>query len=399
MKKKILIIVIIILAIVLLFPIPLHLRDGGSVEYKALLYSITKYHQLDHNSETGYRDGIGIKILGMEVYNSTKDYTETTTVVEERTKLKDIKITNVEGISTTKLVKFNGILYGESYKMIDYAGDFSKTIGKIDYLIGEEYLPELNGETNCKKLLNASVLEANEKSMVLNVNNVAVLFEALDNENIKKSNGENLYNIDDNEYNSFVGTILEETTTYMIVEPNEDEEERKSSDKIRINYGTEHIDYLYGVGRKVIIQYTGYIMETYPAQINTNNILTNGYEEFEIAVKNSESIKKIKILNNTELYKNNSDFNLYYYGLDEVNVTVDNKTMPLEEALRTGKMTIDGIIVKANKDFPNVVSYDDGGSIEYHYEDYTIIKCHTLDGNRDVYIGVPEMTLKNAKYE
>ena len=397
MKKKILIIVIIILAIVLLFPIPLHLKDGGSVEYKALLYSITKYHQLDHNSETGYRDGIGIKILGMEVYNSTKDYTETTTVVEERTKLKDIKITNIEGISTTKLVKFNGILYGESYKMIDYAGDFSKTIGKIDYLIGEEYLPELNGETNCKEFLNASVLEANEKSMVLNVNNVAVLFEALDNENIKKSNGENLYNIDDNEYNSFVGTILEETTTYMIVEPNEDEEERKSSDKIRINYGTEHIDYLYGVGRKVIIQYTGYIMETYPAQINTNNILTNGYEEFEIAVKKSESIKKIKILNNTELYKNNSDFNLYYYGLDEVNVTVDNKTMPLEEALRTGKMTIDGIIVKANKDFPNVVSYDDGGSIEYHYEDYTIIKCHTLDGNRDVYIGVPEMTLNDVK--
>jgi hypothetical protein len=28
------------------------------------------------------------------------------------------------------------------------------------------------------------------------------------------------------------------------------------------------------------------------------------------------------------------------------------------------------IIAKANKDFPNEVSYDDGGSIEYHYELY-----------------------------
>ena len=73
-------------------------------------------------------------------------------------------------------------------------------------------------------------------------------------------------------HNSFIGTVIEETTRYMIVEPNEDEVERKSSDRIVINYGTDHIDYLYGIGRKVIINYTGYIMETYPAQINTDNI-------------------------------------------------------------------------------------------------------------------------------
>lgn len=75
----------------------------------------------------------------------------------------------------------------------------------------------------------------------------------------------------------------------MIVEPNEDEEERKSSDKIVINYGTDHIDYLYRVGRKVIINYTGGIMESYPAQINTDNILINGYEEFELTVKTSDN--------------------------------------------------------------------------------------------------------------
>ena len=73
-------------------------------------------------------------------------------------------------------------------------------------------------------------------------------------------------------HNSFVGTVIEETTTYMIVEPNEDELERKSSDRIVINYGTDHMDYLYGIGTKVIINYNGYIMETYPAQINTDNI-------------------------------------------------------------------------------------------------------------------------------
>lgn len=217
-------------------------------------------------------------------------------------------------------------------------------------LIGEEYLPQLDGETNCKEFCNCNVLEANEKTMVLNIDNVAVLFRAIDKENIKKSNGEILEIADNIEYSSFVGTILEETTKYMIVEPNEDEEERKSSDKIKINYGTDHMDYLYGIGRKVVIYYTGYIMESDPAQINTNKIETEGYENFEITVKKSKEITKKKILNNKDLSADGQDFNLYYYGLDAVNVKVDNKEMSLEEALKSGKLTLQGIIQKANRD-------------------------------------------------
>lgn len=44
------------------------------------------------------------------------------------------------------------------------------------------------------------------------------------------------------------------------------------------------------------------------------------------------------------------DFNLYYYELDAVNVKVDNKEMSLEEALKSGKLTLQGIIQKANRD-------------------------------------------------
>lgn len=402
-KKNILIIAIIVLLIILLFPIPMKLKDGGTVEYKALLYSVTKYHKLaPEGSEKGYIDGIGIKILGKEVINTANNkIEETPTVIEERTKLKDLKIT-VKNIDTTKLVKFDGVLYGKSNALIDYAGDLEKSIGKIDFLIGEEYLPGIDGETNCKQFFGAKVLEANGKNMILNIDNVARLFEVIDKANIKKLNGENLYKTENNEYtcgeiHSFVGTVLEETTTYMIVEPNEDEKERKSSDKIQINYATDHKDYLYGIGRKVIIEYNGAIKESYPAQINTDYILTDGYENFTLTVKKSENTNKRKILNNTELYKNNPDFNLYYYGLDEVNVTIKGQTMSLEKALKSGKMTLDGLIIKANKDFPNATSYDDGGSVEYHYKDYSIIKVHKLDGNRDVYIGVPSMKLNDLK--
>lgn len=73
MKKKV-IILIIIVGIILLFPIPMHLKDGGSVEYKALLYTITRYHKLaptDEGQDVAYIDGVGIEILGKEVYNNT----------------------------------------------------------------------------------------------------------------------------------------------------------------------------------------------------------------------------------------------------------------------------------------------------------------------------------------
>ena len=70
-NKKILIIAIIVLVIVLLFPLKINrLRDGGSIEFNALLYSITKYHKLaPENSDKEYIDGIRIKILGKEIYN------------------------------------------------------------------------------------------------------------------------------------------------------------------------------------------------------------------------------------------------------------------------------------------------------------------------------------------
>ena len=403
MKNKKVLIVLIIIALILLFPVPMRLKDGGSIRFQALLYNVTIYHKLNHQVEDGYVEGIGVEILGLEIINTTNKV-ETHTVTEERAKLADLKI-KAEDVDTTKLVRFNDVLYGESFAVIDYAGDMNKSIGKIDFLIEPEYLPELDGETNCQEFMNCSVLEANDKSMILNVNNVAVLFGAIDKSNIRKSNGELLYeyakcgNDDETIINSFVGTVLEETTTYMIVEPNEDEEDRKSSDKIRVNYGTDHRDYLYGIGRKVIINYTGYIKETYPAQIDTDNILVDGYKEFELSVKKSNNKKKTKILNNQELYKNNSNFDLYYYGLDEVNIFVDNQTMSLESALRIGKMTIDGMLAKANQDENDgkikSEMYKDGGTTEWYYDTYTIIKRHSLDGNRDVYIGVPEMRLNN----
>lgn len=95
-KKSIIIVVIIIALIVLLVPIPRYLNDGGSVEYRALLYKITDYHQLVPEG-FNYIEGIGIEILGIEVFNNAKEQTETLETTKERIKLEEVNNISKEG--------------------------------------------------------------------------------------------------------------------------------------------------------------------------------------------------------------------------------------------------------------------------------------------------------------
>lgn len=74
MKKKAIIIVCVLLAIVLLFPIPMRLRDGGTVQYKAILYTVSDVHSLatveDQEAGKEINEGIIIEILGFEIVNN-----------------------------------------------------------------------------------------------------------------------------------------------------------------------------------------------------------------------------------------------------------------------------------------------------------------------------------------
>ena len=74
MKKKAIIIVCVLLAIVLLFPIPMRLRDGGTVQYKAILYTVSDVHSLAtvEEQEVGkeFNEGIIIELLGFEIFNN-----------------------------------------------------------------------------------------------------------------------------------------------------------------------------------------------------------------------------------------------------------------------------------------------------------------------------------------
>lgn len=72
MKKAVVIIIFAVVMAILLIPVPLHLKDGGTIVYQAVLYSVSDVHSLNPDKPDGYDDGTIIRILGIEVYNNVE---------------------------------------------------------------------------------------------------------------------------------------------------------------------------------------------------------------------------------------------------------------------------------------------------------------------------------------
>ena len=79
MKKKIIAAVIVLVLAVLLFPIRSQLKDGGTVQYTAILYGVSKVHRLISIEEMEregkvkeYDDGYTVELWGFEGFNNVK---------------------------------------------------------------------------------------------------------------------------------------------------------------------------------------------------------------------------------------------------------------------------------------------------------------------------------------
>ena len=96
------------------------------------------------------------------------------------------------------------------------------------------------------------------------------------------------------------------------------------------------------------------------------------------------------------------DYDIHYYGLEKVTINIDGNEIDLKQALLNNDITMEQIIEQAENDSTNEIiwsdMYKEGGTMEYHYGTYTIIKSHSTSGNRDVYIGIPEMRLNQISY-
>lgn len=76
MRKKLIILICVLIAVILLYPIKYQLKDGGTVVYKAILYTVSDVHSIadleEYEKGKLFNEGIIVKILGIEVFNNVR---------------------------------------------------------------------------------------------------------------------------------------------------------------------------------------------------------------------------------------------------------------------------------------------------------------------------------------
>lgn len=156
MKKKILIIIGVIALILLLIPVPIKLKDGGSVEYTAVLYQVTDVKKLNIDSKTGYEEGIIVEIFGIEVFNNVSydvlvdvvDIEGVSMEIVENSLTNRSVVVNIEDLNKEKYV------YSEEFLIEKKENDKWVEVKKIndDYGFNEKgYLVDENNTLEMKQ--------------------------------------------------------------------------------------------------------------------------------------------------------------------------------------------------------------------------------------------------------
>lgn len=190
---------------------------------------------------------------------------------------------------------------------------------------------------------------------------------------------------------SFNAIVIEASSSYILVEPTEEEDERKASDKFYVELKNNNITY--EIGDDVKITYEGNIGDDYPTKINIKEIELTPTNNFKLTFY-PESKSKKQILNKDENSKYN--YNIYIYGGD-AEITINKKIYSLEQSLKENRINMDNILEHAKQTCSNIRYANDGGSIEFHFDDYTIIKLNKATGENDVYFGDKSLVINDLE--
>lgn len=151
-------------------------------------------------------------------------------------------------------------------------------------------------------------------------------------------------------------------------------------------------------GDSVNRTYRGLFYDTYYCHEDSIQVMTKGNKftcaanikidkfsnyDFEVVVTTPTEHKKTFAFthNDRDYYYGNTDYRLY---LKELNLRYD-----LETSLKNNLVTFEDILSKAK----NTEIYKDGGSKLYQYNQFEIVVCNTLDGNKDIIVGEPDTYL------
>ena len=136
------------------------------------------------------------------------------------------------------------------------------------------------------------------------------------------------------------------------------------------------------VGKLFTEQYIKEILNT--IIINDDKINDESVtKDFKIIIDENENCN----LKLNEYYKY-EDITIYTSCIDEIHIKRDdNKKMTLKYYLENVNQPFETSINKIIKDATIHQNLKDGGTTIYKKDNYTIIKCNTIDGNKDIYIG------------
>ena len=143
-------------------------------------------------------------------------------------------------------------------------------------------------------------------------------------------------------------------------------------------------------------------IEDYNNNLYTNTTITNQNSNKNESYTSSDNYDSITTTKSDcdhkpKLYYQYDDRKIYTYCLNKVELIIDNKTIELKDYLKNN--TLDSLI----KELELISSlydggtnvYNDGGSKRITNNGITLIKCNTIDGNRDIYIGNNDMQYKS----
>ena len=156
------------------------------------------------------------------------------------------------------------------------------------------------------------------------------------------------------------------------------------------------------IGDVIDYVHNGVVAESYPGQINfIYEIRLAKGEHPKLTYALSPQIGESK--KTTEITDHNHELGcaIYYYGLEGMEVTVEEQTMSLQHALAVGAVSAEYLLEQAEADAKagtcQRVVYKDGGSKLYRYEDYALLKMNTLSGDRSLYVGTPDLSPNEIK--
>lgn len=116
------------------------------------------------------------------------------------------------------------------------------------------------------------------------------------------------------------------------------------------------------------------------------------------------TIEKANKEENTRVTVINEDdediYRIYYYGLKSATLNWNGEKYDFADAIKNNVIGIDSVIDEMNihKTFWNigVTVYRDGGSTMYKSSTYSMLKCNTINGNNDIYIGDKDMEYESG---